>query len=174
MSYSLIKPKKKQLLKNDTKLWIIFSFLVLFVFLIIKIVLTMQIMVVDLEANNNRLIRSEYEQETAVIDSKIAIALRESKMVSTTHAKNRVIKDSLLNIFELVPDQIYLTELTITATSLDIRGFTPSKEVFNYILKPPLESIFESTETTFYPIGNGWLAFRSINKSKEKLIYEKK
>lgn len=173
MKYSIIKPRKKELIKSDTKLWLLFTLTIITIFITIKITIAIQIMMVERESEKNRLIRYEYETETSTINSKITTMLNDSKLVSTIHARNRVIKDSLLNIFQLVPDQIYLTELNITPTSLDIRGFTPSKEVFNYLFKPPLESIFEFTETSFYPLGNGWLAFRSVNKSKEKLIYEK-
>lgn len=174
MRYSVIKSRNKQILRNDSKLWLFFTTLIFFSFIAIKIFIAGQIYIIDAEIDKNKIARSDYEKETLIINDRITLIHKESKVVSELHARNRVIKDSLINIFELVPDQIYLTDLNITPTALDIRGYTPSKEVFNYLLKPPLESIFEKSETSFYPMGNGWLSFRSINESKEKLIYEKK
>lgn len=173
MKYSLTSARTKQIIKDDTKLWILFVALVFALFVGFKIFTIIHISLINSNIESNKITRADFETKTKELNEKIEFILSEAKLVSEIDGRNRVIKDSLINIFDLVPDQIYLTELNITAKSLVIKGYTPSKEVFNYLLKPPLESIFETTETSFYPQGNGWLLFNSVSKSNEKLIYER-
>ena len=85
---------------------------------------------------------------------------------------NILIRDSLKNLFDLVPDQITLTKAIIDTQDITLYGITPSKDVYNFMLRPPLESIFNDSEVAFYALGNGWFRFVSKNRAKEGLIYE--
>jgi len=164
--YSFTTPRKKPLFKEDTKLWLIFIFIstLLYVsfalFLLVKAyffnketqkmnkeisILTQKITNLDLEKNNILIQKSLYEDIVT---------------------KNEIIKQSVKNLLDLVPDPITLTKFKLNKNTLIIYGITPTKDVYNLLMLPPLESIFEETKTYFYQMSNGWYKFKSINKLK--------
>lgn len=173
MNYSLTRSRPKQLLGTDTKLWWLFIAGLLALFVVIKIILAIHGSSVAANTDRFRQERTAHEAKIAALETQTRHVLEEAELVSRVTGRNKVIKDSLVNLFDLVPDQIYLTDLEITAKSLRVQGYTPSKEVFNYLLRPPLESIFQRTEVSFYPVGNGWFTFDCLSMSEEALIYEK-
>lgn len=174
MKYSLTHARPKQLLGTDTRLWWLFILGLVALFVVIKLVVSIHTAGVQAETEEYKKARVAYEAQIAELEGKTRFVLEEVELVSRVSGRNKVIKDSLINFFDLVPDQIYLTDLQITPKTLRIKGYTPSKEVFNYLLRPPLESIFQRTEASFYPIGNGWFAFDCLSSSGEALIYEKR
>ena len=166
--YSFTTPRKKPLFKEDTKLWLIFIFIstLLYVsfalFLLVKAyffnketqkmnkeisILTQKITNLDLEKNNILIQKSLYEDIVT---------------------KNEIIKQSVKNLLDLVPDPITLTKFKLNKNTLIIYGITPTKDVYNLLMLPPLESIFEETKTYFYQMPNGWYKFKSINKLKSQ------
>jgi hypothetical protein len=80
------------------------------------------------------------------------------------YTRNNILKDSMQNLFDLVPDQITLKRVIIDKNSLKIYGRTPNKDTFNLLLSAPLKSIFNSSKTMFYLDSKGWYNFVSINK----------
>jgi hypothetical protein len=76
---------------------------------------------------------------------------------------NTVMKESIRNLFDLVPDTITLSRAELDEKSLVLYGMTPNKETYEYILHAPLRSIFNRTYSSFYPIENGWYRFVSTN-----------
>ncbi|MGE4295618.1 MAG: PilN domain-containing protein [Campylobacterales bacterium] len=174
MKYSLTHPRPKQLLSADTKLWWVFIAGVLFVFVLVKAVVSIHTAGVNQESEQFKQERAAYEAKIAQLETDTRFVLEEAELVSRVLGRNKVIKDSLINLFDLVPDQIYLTDLEISAKTMRIKGYTPSKEVFNYLLRPPLESIFQRTEVSFFPVGNGWFAFDCLSISEEAFIYDKR
>lgn len=82
--------------------------------------------------------------------------------------KNGILKDSIENLFDLVPAKITLTEAKILEDGLVLYGITPSKDVYNFMLQAPLRSIFHRTYSSFYPAQNGWLNFVSTNYLDEE------
>jgi len=87
---------------------------------------------------------------------------------------NIIIKDSIKNLFALIPDSIHLVKAEIGKKTLKLFGYTPSKEIYNNLLLPPLKSIFTKSTVVFYPIGSGWYKFVSTNTSQEEFVYDRK
>jgi len=171
--YSLIKPRKKHILRNDTKLWIFFTLLLFFFFMIMNLLILGQVYSFDQR-------KTSFIQQIKVLEADINSTIehiqfveQQQKLGESVYGRNIVLKDSLENLFNLVPDQIYLTKAVIDTNSLEIHGFTPSKDTYNFLLKPPLKSIFNRSEVVFYPYENGWFKFVSINYSQEEYLYEK-
>jgi hypothetical protein len=77
--------------------------------------------------------------------------------------QNTVLKDSIANMFDLVPERITLSEAKLMKNGLILQGITPSKDVYDFMLQAPLRSIFHRTYSSFYPAENGWLYFVSKN-----------
>ena len=90
----------------------------------------------------------------------VEMSVRAHETIATN---NIVMKDSIRNLFDLVPDKITLTRAELGAKSLVLSGITPSKETYEFLLQAPLRSIFHRTYTSYYPAQKGWYGFTSTN-----------
>ncbi|MDR2151678.1 MAG: hypothetical protein LBO72_02550 [Helicobacteraceae bacterium] len=173
MSYSLTKARAKRLLDTDTKLWILFTGFIIALFIAIKILLTILITAQEIRMESYRKERISQEEQMENLQKQTQLVMQDIETVSRTIAKNKVIKDSLINLLDLIPDQIYLTEAQASEKSLRIKGYTPSQDIYNYLLKPPLESIFAKTAVSFLSNGKGGYVFDSLSvmDEQERLFY---
>jgi hypothetical protein len=142
-------------------------------FIAIKILLTVLIAAQEVQMESSRRERLRYEAQIGELQEQAQLIMQDIETVSRTAAKNKVIKDSLINLLDLIPDQIYLTEAQASEKALRIKGYTPSQEIYNYLLKPPLESIFAKTNASFLPNGKGGYVFDSLSvmDDEERLFY---
>ena len=166
--YSFTKPKKKPLFKEDTKLWLVFITVSVFLyvsfsaFLLIKAYFynkSTQDMNKEIVLLKQKIIKLNLEKENILL---------QKSLYENIVTKNSVIKESVKNLLDLVPDPITLTKFMLSNNKLIIYGITPTKDVFNLLMLPPLESIFENTKTYFYQMPNGWYKFKSINTLKSQ------
>jgi len=166
--YSFTKPKKKPLFKEDTKLWLVFITVSVFLyvsfsaFLLIKAYFynkSTQDMNKEIVLLKQKIIKLNLEKENILL---------QKSLYENIVTKNSVIKESVKNLLDLVPDPITLTKFMLSNNKLIIYGITPTKDVFNLLMLPPLESIFENTKTYFYQMPNGWYRFKSINTLKSQ------
>jgi len=166
--YSFTKPKKKPLFKEDTKLWLVFITVSVFLyvsfsaFLLIKAYFynkSTQEMNKEIVLLKQKIIKLNLEKENILL---------QKSLYENIITKNSVIKESVKNLLDLVPDPITLTKFMLSNNKLIIYGITPTKDVFNLLMLPPLESIFEETKTYFYQMPNGWYRFKSINTLKSQ------
>ena len=97
------------------------------------------------------------------MDKQILFIQEQAELSESVYTKNSVLKDSIANMFDLVPSEITLSEASLLENGLVLKGITPNKDVYNFMLQAPLRSIFHRTYSSFYPIGNGWLRFVSTN-----------
>jgi len=174
MKYSYIKPRKKTAFTPEIQLLSVFfgiTILMLFLtyaFLIFKDYrftndnkdITAQIQSIDIEIND--------------MQERIIFIKEESLLSENIFTKNTVLKDSISNMFDLVPGRITLSEAKLLENGLILYGITPNKDVYNFMLQAPLRSIFHRTYSSFYPAQNGWLRFVSTNYiDKEDELFEK-
>jgi len=97
------------------------------------------------------------------MDEEIIFIQKQAQLSEGVYTRNTVLKDSIANMFDLVPSEITLSEASLLENGLVLKGITPNKDVYNFMLQAPLRSIFHRTYSSFYPIGNGWLRFVSTN-----------
>lgn len=90
----------------------------------------------------------------------IELEVKKSEEIATHNALTR---ESIHNLFDLVPDAITLTRAQLDQNSLILYGETPTKDVYEFMLQAPLRAIFHRTYTSFYPTQNGWYNFVSTN-----------
>lgn len=163
MSYSFIAPKPKPIFSLFSKVWIGFigfSVLLMVVF---------DIFVVLGTSSNTKEIKTHiqnqdrYEQSIHSTEEQIDYVLHQKAAAETVYASNMVLKDSMQNLFDLVPDQITLSRVIMEKNRLVLYGQTPSKETFNFLLASPLRSIFHGSNTVFYLNEEGWYRFVSTN-----------
>jgi hypothetical protein len=117
--------------------------------------------------------RANLEKRIVEMENSIAFINEQERLGAAIKSNNIILKDSISNLFALIPDQIHLTRAKIDRDYMELYGYTPSKSIYNDLLMPPLKSIFNETTVVFYPLGNGWYRFVSKNRSKEDFLYEK-
>jgi Tfp pilus assembly protein PilN len=166
--YSFTHPKPKPLVKEDTKLWLVFIGVSLVLYISFAVFLQIKTMLYKKDIKN-------YEKEIATLNQKIKQIKEEKKFVfkqktlyEDIMVKNSLMKDSIKNLLDLIPDPITLSSIFFDKNKLIIYGVTPTKDIYNMLMLPPLESIFTETKTYFYQMPNGWYKFKSENYLKEK------
>jgi cell division protein FtsB len=112
--------------------------------------------------------RITLEKNLEKMKDEIAYVEKQKQFAQGIHTQNSVLRDSIANLFDLVPQRITLSEAKLLKNGLILYGITPSKDVYNFMLHAPLRSIFSRTYSSFYPAGNGWLRFVSTNYSDEE------
>ncbi|WP_300368370.1 hypothetical protein [Hydrogenimonas sp.] len=164
MRFSFIHPKPKPKLDQESRILVIFlaiTLLLIFGFstfvLLKKRSMESDIVTMKQETRQFRGKSERFKKEIARIE-------RLAQKYETINTNNTLLKESIQNLFDLVPDQITLTKAILDKEGLVLYGVTPSKDVYNYLLLAPLKSVFQRNVTTFYPLENGWWRFVSVNE----------
>ena len=147
-----------------TKVWLVFIasiFIMLNIFNLFVIYKNSDFKSSAKELDSKRVI---LEKNIDTIDEKIGFILRQKAVAEEIYANNIILKDSMKNLFDLVPDQITLKKVIMEKDSLIIYGKTPTKDAYDFLLAAPLKSIFHTSNTIFYLTDEGWYNFVSTNK----------
>ncbi|NOR57176.1 MAG: hypothetical protein GQ474_01465 [Sulfurimonas sp.] len=163
MKYSYIKPRRKSVFSSELQL--LFSFFSITLFMLFLTYLFLVFKDYRFEQNTGEIIEKRAELEAGIRNMKAQITFIEKEVLLSEriNTKNTVLKDSIANLFDLVPQRITLSEASLLKNGLILYGITPNKDVYNFILQAPLRSIFHRTYSSFYPAPNGWLKFVSTN-----------
>jgi len=164
MRYSFLRPKPKKRFDQESRLLFIFMVTVLIMMVGFALFLLFKRIsygdtIAAMQAESQTL-----SKQSAHYDKEIKRVQKLARTYETIQTNNALLKESLRNLFDLVPDQITLTKAELTRNGLVLYGVTPSKDVYNYLLLAPLKSVFQQNTTSFYPIRNGWWRFVSINE----------
>lgn len=163
MIYSYIKPRRKTIFTKDVQLLLTFFSVTLIMlfstysFLVFRDYRFTQ----DMADVNEQ--KNELRANILKMSNEIATIEKQSLLSEKVFTKNSVLKESISNLFDLVPSRITLSEAQIMHNGLVLYGITPNKDVYNFMLQAPLRSIFHRTYSSFYPDKNGWLRFVSTN-----------
>jgi len=168
MRYSYIKPRKKTALSKDMQLLFTFFGVTLFM-----LVLTYGFLVFKdyrFDKMSAEILQEERDLRISIDEMKSKITLIENQNILSERVftKNSVLKDSIHNLFDLVPGRITLSQAKIMENGLVLYGVTPNKDIYNFMLQAPLRSIFHRTYSSFYPLDNGWFRFVSTNYIDEE------
>ncbi|MBD3797410.1 MAG: hypothetical protein IE887_06660 [Campylobacterales bacterium] len=175
MKYSYTKPKTKTPVTPELKLLITFFSMTLimifatFLFLLYKDYSFQKEKLKTIQA------RIALQKDIENMKNQIAYIEKQKDLSERIFTKNSVLKDSITNLFDLVPERITLSEAQLLENGLILYGITPNKDLYNFMLQAPLRSIFHKTYSSFYPAGNGWLRFVSTNyidQDQEELNHE--
>ncbi len=162
--YSFIEPYEKPLVGYVTKVWFFFTILTVLILVGFNMILEYKI-----KSFGEDIVRKEKEKGKFIVEiedfkKRIENIQKEREFANSVENSNKLLKKSLKNFFELIPEQITLTKLIMDKDSLTIYGITPSKDVYNFLLAPPLKSIFSNSEVDFYLQKDGWYRFVSKNE----------
>ncbi len=114
--------------------------------------------------------KNDFVKSTQRMKKEIAYIEKQTVLSDGVFVKNSLLKDSVSNLFDLVPGRIVLSEAKIMENGLILYGITPNQDVYNFMLLAPLRSIFHQTYSSFYPAENGWLRFVSTNYLEEEEV----
>ncbi|MBA1433050.1 MAG: hypothetical protein FAF04_05550 [Epsilonproteobacteria bacterium] len=167
MKFSYIKPRKKTPFTPDVQLIVRFFSITLIMLLTTYAFLLFKDYSFTKEKRELIKNRIALEQSIDAMDAKIAYIKKQKAVAQKVHTQNMVLKDSIANLFDLVPERITLSRAEFLKNGLILYGVTPNKDVYNFMLQAPLRSIFQKSYTSFYPAQNGWLQFVSTNYINE-------
>ena len=163
MRYSYIRPREKSMLTPEIQLLAVFFGITIIMLFFTYFFLLFK----DYQFTNDRIETTEQKERAQVeiknMQQQIEFIEKESYLAERIFTKNEVLKDSIANMFDLVPPRITLSEAQLLDNGLVLYGITPNKDVYNFMLQAPLRSIFHRTYSSFYPAENGWIRFVSTN-----------
>jgi hypothetical protein len=166
--YSFTTPKQKPLIKEDTKLWIVFIGISIILYTVFALFLETKTVIYNKETESYNKEIISLKQKIMDISSEKQFIYKQKTLYEDINVKNSLMKDSIKNLLDLIPDPITLNSIYFDKNKLIIYGITPTKEIYNMLMLPPLESIFTETKTDFYQMSNGWYKFKSENYLKEE------
>ena len=162
--YSFIHPKPKPRLDSESRLLGIFFVVTLVLMFAFVLFLWIKKGSMEEKSASMRAQAETLKHQKAAYEKQIERIRFLAGRYETIQTNNTLLKESIRNLFDLVPDQITLTRAILDRNGLVLYGVTPTKEVYNYLLLAPLKSVFQSNTTTFYPMENGWWRFVSVNE----------
>lgn len=163
MKYSFIKPRHKTVVSPEFKLLFFFFSITLGMLFISYSFLKIKTLMY--ESNVKELLsKGEMLKDNLVsMHEKIAFIKIEKRHAEGIYTENTVLKESIHNLFDLVPEKITLSQALLKEDELILYGITPNKEVYEFLLQAPLRSIFHRSYTSYYAMPNGWYSFVSKN-----------
>jgi hypothetical protein len=167
MKYSYIKPRKKTPFTQEVQLILSFFTITFFMLFTTYAFLLYKDYTFVKEKHQSISDKTRLQADIAVMQKKIEYITKQKAVSEQIFTQNTVLKDSIANLFDLVPQRITLSEAKLLKNGLILYGITPNKDVYNFMLQAPLRSIFQETYSSFYPVKNGWLNFVSTNYMKE-------
>jgi len=172
MRNSFIKPRVKTLISPEFKLLFFFFSITLgmlltsYTFLKVKAVMY-ESNIAELQAKGETL-----KTDIISMNGEITFIEIEKQHAEGIYTSNTVLKESIHNLFDLVPQRITLSKADLKEDELVLYGITPSKEVYEFLLLAPLRSIFHRSYTSYYAMDNGWYSFVSKNYLDRELAVQ--
>jgi hypothetical protein len=160
---SFVKPRKKEIITPEIKLVLFFATISFFM-----LVSTYTFFKIKTWNYKNKIVEAQesihdYDRKIANLKDEILLIHEQEEQSEEIFVNNSLLKGSIQNLFDLVPDKITLTQATLEEKSLILYGITPTKEMYEYLLLAPLRSIFHESYTSFYTLDSGWQRFVSTN-----------
>jgi Tfp pilus assembly protein PilN len=163
MNFSYTPAYDKPLFFQDTQIWMTFFIISMVVLFGFDYLVNFQIGILKKDKQNFIIKISTLEKDIAFLKKDTEDIFTKVNFIEKIHSNNIILKDSIENLFDLIPKKITLLKVKMFPTKLVIQGLTPSKDTYNYLLSIPLKSIFEESTVEFYLADNGWYKFVSIN-----------
>ena len=172
MKYSYIEPRKKTIFSPELQL--VLTFFGLTIFMLFSTYTFLLYKDYRYIKDKEYAYTEKYDLNKSIhyMKEEITFIEKESLLSEEIYIQNSVLKDSISNLFELVPPRITLSEAKLLKNGLILYGITPNKDVYNFMLQAPLRSIFHRSYSSFHPADNGWLRFVSKNYIDEEETIE--
>ena len=172
MKYSYINPRRKSALTEDMQLLISFFAVTVFMLFMTYLFLAYKNYAFVVDKREMLSEKASLIESVQHLEGSISFIEHQKAVSEKVYTQNMVLKESIKNLFDLVPLRITLSEAKLLKNGLVLYGITPNKDVYNFMLQAPLRSIFHRTYSSFYPDEKGWLRFVSTNYIDEEENYE--
>ena len=175
--YSYKVPRKKPLFSKDSLLWMIFVSVIFTTLVAFGLYLYYQASQYKQELDNVEASNKVLSQSVMGFEKELKIFKMQKTLGKEVRASNILLKNSIKNLFDLVPDQIVLTKVMMQKDLLELEGTTPTKDTYRLLLEPPLKSIFKSSRVNYTFNGKlGKYEFTSLNSvaDEEEVLDGKK
>ncbi len=167
--YSYKEPRAKPLFDRATKMWLLFVLFSLFGVIGYGIYLYYKSSQFSQELESLKTTNNSLTSEVAKLEKELKILQMQDILVKEVDRSNKLLNNSIKNLFNLVPDQIVLTKVFMKKDTLRLEGLTSTKDAYRLLLEPPLKSIFEDSKVNFeFNSVIGKYKFISINKAETK------
>lgn len=164
MIFSFTSPPHKPILTPITKSWLISIMASIVVVIGIWIILIFQTDSFVFHSNSlDKEIDQQVQKKTNLV-AKLDFLNMQLNELSAIKKENSTLINAIENLFGLIPDQITLNTIILTDNTLTIKGITPSKELYFFLLESPLRAIFSETNADFFVLPSGWYNFISVSK----------
>ncbi|WP_027327019.1 hypothetical protein [Helicobacter pametensis] len=164
MKLSFITPNKKSILSPITKAWLI-------CFVASALMIAGFWGLLDLQSSNFMRYSEEFESKIHAQQSiqntlkgRLDFLQTQLEMLQTIKDQNSSLTNAIKNLFDLIPEQITINAISLTEDALTIKGITPSKELYIFLLETPLKAIFSDSRVDFFVLPSGWYNFVSVSK----------
>lgn len=178
MTYSFIKPQIKPLISLFTKIWVLFFTLCMGIIFSIYSFANTKLLVMNTQIAAKKEEIAAFQEGIRQNDSLFDLLTQRkdlSLQIIGEHGSNAQIEKVIKNLFGFVIESgsIRLEHMYMNEDTLELKGITPTKELFALLIQTPLKSIFDECTVSFYPLKNGWFKFTSTNKSAREDNYGK-
>ncbi len=163
MRHSFIRSRPKKLISWELKILLIFFSVILSLLFAIYAYLRIEIFIFEEEGQNAKVTTISLNSARVKMQNRIDFIKIEANKAKVIYTDNKLLSDSIKNLFDIIPDKITLSKAVLDRNSLVLYGRTPTKEVYQFRLLAPLRSIFDRSYTSYYQTKNGWINFVSTN-----------
>jgi len=168
LKYSFIQPRKKAILDTLSSSWLVFIAIVVAILVAFNYFISYKTSFYIKMLENSSQDITKQKQSFESIKNEYKILKMQQELFNDIQSSNMMLKNSIKNLFDLIPDQITLNKVFMEDNRLILYGETPSKNAYNMLLDPPLRSIFSKSQVKFYLKKKGWYNFVSTNKIENR------
>ncbi|MGX2983439.1 hypothetical protein [Helicobacter sp. 23-1045] len=169
MKYSFTHPLPKSIISHQTKIWIFYIAISVGIIYGYGVYLDYQIKTIKSHAQLSNTQIDGQDESISALNNTLNKMRTEIKLEAQNLAHNKDLSDALIKIFDLVPNQITINFMRLDENSLMLKGTTPTREAYSFLLEAPLRAVFDTTRADFYALPNGWFNFTSISKNQSNL-----
>ncbi len=162
--YSFIRPEKKSIISKLTKIWVFYFILSIILVALYLGAVESQKLYMSIQTEENLARKKDYQNKIAQLEAEFVTSRSDVNFTQQVQSQSDRISKSIANLFDLTPDQITLHSVEMKKDMLTLKGVTPSKEIYNFLLEAPLRSIFNESRVDFFPLANGWYNFVSVSR----------
>lgn len=168
MRYSFTQPLPKSIISRLTKVWVFYIALSVGIVYLYGIYLNLQKYALRSNMNLTEMSIDSSDSETAQVTRHIERLKYEANLYNLNKTYTDELRIALTKLFDLIPDQITITQITLEENRLVLKGITPSREIYSFLLASPLKSVFTTSSVNYFPLPNGWYNFTSISTLKSE------
>lgn len=164
MTFSFISPNRKVFFSAITQSWAACFIASTFVVVIIWFLLDWQI---ERFLQHSKQIQQKITKEQSYqhdLNQRLSFLQSQIQKLQEAKQQNTSLTNAVQNLFDLIPEQITINSISLTDQSLIIKGITPSKELYTFLLDPSLKAVFSQSRVDFFVLPSGWYNFVSVNK----------